>query len=286
MAQILVVDDELGIRNLLSEILNDEGFDVLTAEDAATAREQVRNQHIDLILLDIWMPDTDGVTLLKEWGANREIRCPVIMMSGHGTIETAMEATRFGAMDFLEKPISLKRLLSTVKRVLDEWAYRQKQTGKRDPAGRTPIAAPDFHSQRSAEIGQETAAKVPRIQQAVLKVSGPNRYTFLDGNEDPLIGPDKEFPVIEIPILGIVLDFNRSFREMRDDFERAYLTRALRYNGSSVAALSKHCELERTHLYRKMRSLDIDPVDFTGNENKDKPLPIYGLIESEKRQKI
>ena len=118
MAQILIVDDEVGIRELLSEILADEGHQVLLADSAGTARQLRERQRPDLVLLDIWMPDTDGITLLKEWAATGQLTMPVVMMSGHGTIETAVEATRIGALDFLEKPIALQRLLSTVKRAL------------------------------------------------------------------------------------------------------------------------------------------------------------------------
>ena len=118
MAQILVIDDEVGIRELLSEILTDEGHQVLLAEHAQAARRLRERGRPDLVLLDIWMPDTDGISLLKEWAASGQLTMPVVMMSGHGTIETAVEATRIGAMDFLEKPIALQRLLGTVKRAL------------------------------------------------------------------------------------------------------------------------------------------------------------------------
>src|SRR5687767_12912322 len=118
MAHILVVDDEVGIRELLSEILADEGHQVLLAESAGEARRFRERGRPDLVLLDIWMPDTDGITLLKEWAASGQLTMPVVMMSGHGTIETAVEATRIGALDFLEKPIALQRLLATVKRAL------------------------------------------------------------------------------------------------------------------------------------------------------------------------
>ncbi len=117
---ILVVDDEAGIRELLSEILFDEGYGVHLAENAAQARQLLQQQPPDLVLLDIWMPDTDGLTLLKEWVAHGQLTMPVIMMSGHGTIETALEATHIGAIDFLEKPIALKKLLATVARVLQQ----------------------------------------------------------------------------------------------------------------------------------------------------------------------
>ena len=118
MAQILVVDDEPGIRELLAEILADEGHSVQVAENATVARELRARARPDLVLLDIWMPDADGITLLKEWSANGLLTMPVIMMSGHGTIETAIEATRIGATDFLEKPFAQQKLLAAVRRVL------------------------------------------------------------------------------------------------------------------------------------------------------------------------
>ena len=114
MATILVVDDELGIRSLLSEILTDEGHSVELAENAGQARAFRERERPDLVLLDIWMPDTDGITLLKEWAGSGLLTMPVVMMSGHGTIDSAVEATRIGAFDFLEKPISLPKLLATV----------------------------------------------------------------------------------------------------------------------------------------------------------------------------
>ena len=118
MANILVVDDELGIRDLLFEILNDEGHAVEVAENAAQARAARQAARPDLVLLDIWMPDTDGVTLLKEWAGAGLLNMPVIMMSGHATIDTAVEATRIGALAFLEKPITLQKLLKAVEQGL------------------------------------------------------------------------------------------------------------------------------------------------------------------------
>lgn len=118
MANILVVDDELGIRDLLSEILYDEGHQVELAENAAQARESRHNSRPDLVLLDIWMPDTDGVSLLKEWAATGLLNMPVIMMSGHATIDTAVDAVKIGAQAFLEKPITLQKLLKAVEQGL------------------------------------------------------------------------------------------------------------------------------------------------------------------------
>ena len=132
MANILVVDDEVGIRELLSEILGDEGHSVVTAENAARARDLRVREQVDLVLLDIWMPDTDGVTLLKEWAANGQLNVPVIMMSGHATIDTAVEATRYGALEFLEKPIAMARLLSAVRSGLERG--RVMRTLRRDAA--------------------------------------------------------------------------------------------------------------------------------------------------------
>ncbi len=125
MANILVVDDELGIRDLLFEILNDEGHNVEVAENAAQARAARLRERPDLVLLDIWMPDTDGVTLLKEWSSSGALTMPVIMMSGHATIDTAVEATRIGALAFLEKPITLQKLLKAVDQGLARGAVRK-----------------------------------------------------------------------------------------------------------------------------------------------------------------
>lgn len=116
--QVLVVDDEIGIRELLRDILQDEGYQVQLAENAAEAREYRQHTRPDVVLLDIWMPDCDGITLLKEWGTGGMLTMPVVMMSGHGTIDTAVEATRIGAFDFLEKPIALQKLLKTVNAAL------------------------------------------------------------------------------------------------------------------------------------------------------------------------
>jgi two-component system, NtrC family, nitrogen regulation response regulator NtrX len=132
MANILVVDDEIGIRELLSEILADEGHTVRVADSATAARDARGRGRPDLVLLDIWMPDTDGISLLKEWAAGGQLTMPVVMMSGHATIDTAVEATRIGALDFLEKPIAMQKLLATVKRAL--------RTGEAPPAAGLALA--------------------------------------------------------------------------------------------------------------------------------------------------
>ena len=139
MAQILVVDDEMGIRELLSEILADEGHTVLLAENAAVARKIRSEKRPDLVLLDIWMPDTDGISLLKEWSSSGLLTMPVVMMSGHGTIDSAVEATRVGAIDFLEKPIALQKLLATVKKALKHEVQPQKPPLTLDAFARSPL---------------------------------------------------------------------------------------------------------------------------------------------------
>ncbi len=128
-SRILVVDDEADIRGLLRDILAEEGYEVEVAADAAEARAARASSPPELVLLDIWMPDTDGITLLREWSTTQGYDCPVVMMSGHGTVETAVEATRLGAFDFVEKPLSLTKLLKTVERALD--AGRRKRLSER-----------------------------------------------------------------------------------------------------------------------------------------------------------
>ena len=141
---VLVVDDEADIRTLIKDILTDEGYDVTNAGDAAEARAARQDGQFDLILLDIWMPDTDGISLLREWSAQGDLDCPVVIMSGHGTVDTAVEATRLGAFDFVEKPLSIAKLLRTVERAL-EAAKRQSSTARKllpsllTPVGRSKV---------------------------------------------------------------------------------------------------------------------------------------------------
>jgi two-component system, NtrC family, nitrogen regulation response regulator NtrX len=137
--QVLVVDDEIGIRELLRDILQDEGYQVRLAENAAEARDWRQQMRPDLVLLDIWMPDCDGITLLKEWGSGGQLTMPVVMMSGHGTIDTAVEATRIGAYDFLEKPIALQKLLKTVNAALKHGEQLPRTDVSLISLGKSPI---------------------------------------------------------------------------------------------------------------------------------------------------
>jgi two-component system nitrogen regulation response regulator NtrX len=153
-AHVLVVDDEVDIRSLIQDILNDEGYGVTVAADAGEARTARSNRNFDLILLDIWMPDTDGITLLREWSDGGDLNCPVVIMSGHGSVDTAVEATRLGAFDFVEKPLSLAKLLRTVEGALDS-------------AGQQSRAARNLLPSLLAPVGRSQAMKAlrERVQQ-------------------------------------------------------------------------------------------------------------------------
>jgi DNA-binding NtrC family response regulator len=205
--RILVVDDEADIRRLLQEILTEEGHEVEVAADAAQARASRARAEPDLVLLDIWMPDTDGITLLREWSGDTRRDCPVVMMSGHGTVETAVEATRLGAFDFIEKPLSLAKLLPTVKRALD--ARRARQAAGFAPArsnapllGRSRVAQQlRAELQRLAayaaplllvaEPGCETEALARFIHQSGPHASGPfvsaHARGFAEGEAAPAL---------------------------------------------------------------------------------------------------
>jgi DNA-binding NtrC family response regulator len=161
--EILVVDDEVGIRELLSEILREEGYQVRLAENAQAARSARSHVRPDLVLLDIWMPDTDGITLLKEWASTGQLTMPVVMMSGHGTIDTAVEATRIGAYAFLEKPISLQKLLSTVGNAL--------RKGEGEP--RTDTALPMFGRSVPAQRLRTQLEKARGLAVPVLFIGEP-----------------------------------------------------------------------------------------------------------------
>jgi DNA-binding NtrC family response regulator len=225
MATILVVDDEVGIRELLSEILSDEGHAVLTAENAAAARLLRQQEPPDLVLLDIWMPDTDGVTLLKEWSAAGSLTMPVIMMSGHATIDTAVEATRFGALDFLEKPIALARLLNAVKSGLERGRLMRNLRAGALPA--TPLQQP---VRMPPEPPQEAATEESRVRAAATTPAATNAGVSLD---QPL-------------------------REARDQFERVYFEYHLARENYSMTRVADRAGLERTHLYRKLKQLGVE----------------------------
>jgi len=225
MATILVVDDEMGIRELLSEILSDEGHVVELAENALQAREYRVGNTPDLVLLDIWMPDTDGVTLLKEWSAQGQLTMPVIMMSGHATIDTAVEATKIGALNFLEKPIALQKLLSAVEQGLARGIERPRAA---PPAAAVPAAAP------AAESGAPHAAAESSADAAANGAAA------------------------RLPDAEMQFSFDMPLREARDLFERAYFEYHLLREHGSMTRVAEKTGLERTHLYRKLKQLGVE----------------------------
>ena len=222
MATILVVDDELGIRALLSEILTDEGHSIELAENAAQARAARERRRPDLVLLDIWMPDVDGITLLKEWSATAQLNMPVIMMSGHGTIDTAVEAIKFGAMAFLEKPITLQKLLRAVEQALIK------------PQARAAVSASGVRSPDPGYVQSSPAANVGVVN---LLPTAP-----------VVIGPQAEQS----------FQLDRPLREARDAFEKSYFEFHLSQENGSMTRVAEKTGLERTHLYRKLKQLGVD----------------------------
>ncbi len=250
MHTVLIVDDEYGIRDLLSEILEDEGYRVFTAENAQAARLLVQEREFDLILLDIWMPDMDGVSLLKEWYSQKAVLCPIVMMSGHGTIETAMEATRFGARDFLEKPISMQQLLKTCREMIMFWDH-EKTVRAREHA--------KIMATNAAMAGWHSASCMPQTV-SLANLNDKSKYCdhFILTDLPTRIGPQTRLPIIEVPDLYFTINYNLPLRELRDNLERAYFTRVAKYYGGSMTPLSKHSGLERTHLYRKLHQLGLE----------------------------
>ncbi len=236
MANILVVDDEHGIRDLLSEILNDEGHAVDLAENAAQARLARQNNSYDLILLDIWMPDTDGVTLLKEWSGQGLLTMPVIMMSGHATVDTAVEATRIGAHSFLEKPITMQKLLKEVQSALGKEALRGVVSSGATTGVRT-------HIEPAAPAPKPAFATTQRVVDNVAARPTGSGYVYASEHH--------------------MFDLDKPLRDARDEFERAYFNFHLMRENGSMTRVAEKTGLERTHLYRKLKQLGVD----TGKKN-------------------
>ncbi len=264
MAEILVVDDEIGIRELLSEILGDEGHSVLLAESAQQARQAREENPVDLVLLDIWMPDTDGVTLLKEWASCGKLTMPVIMMSGHATIDTAVEATRIGALDFLEKPITLQKLLKAVETGL------QRGRGN-DARGAAPgsVAA----QMRTVSTAYQTSARIGVVapgghpQPSMTLVHPAPAGGTVDGVAYGAAHPGGHAGVVDVAapagatpghVALRELPLDLPLREARDSFERAYFEHHLTREHGSMTRVAERTGLERTHLYRKLKQLGID----------------------------
>jgi DNA-binding NtrC family response regulator len=240
MSTILVVDDELGIRALLSEILADEGHTVELAENAGQARAARERSRPDLVLLDIWMPDVDGITLLKEWGSAGLLTMPVIMMSGHGTIDTAAEASRYGASAFLEKPITLQKLLKAVDQALS------RPSGPRAPGA-------------GAEAGGHGSGLSSAQSLAAGLARGPSDASPAAGGVTAGTGtPAGSAASSALPSPRQAFDLDRPLREARDAFEKSYFEFHLANEGGSMTRVADKTGLERTHLYRKLKQLGVD----------------------------
>lgn len=257
MANILVVDDEMGIRELLSEILYDEGHVVTLAENAEQARQVRQRMRPDLVLLDIWMPDTDGVTLLKEWALNGQLSMPVIMMSGHASIDTAVEATRIGALDFLEKPITLQKLLHTVAQGLSRSSAPDIKTIVSQMANPNPRPKNEG-SPSNNDTAQTQATSIQSITQGSMTSA-----TF--GNADQV--HDLTYSSVTITEENLsasqllaAIDLTLDLRDARDRFERIYFEFHLGRENANITRVAERTGLERTHLYRKLKQLGISIV--------------------------
>jgi two-component system nitrogen regulation response regulator NtrX len=238
MSQILVVDDEVGIRELLSEILRDEGHQVRLAQNAGEARQIRGRLRPDLVLLDIWMPDTDGITLLKEWASTGQLTMPVVMMSGHGTIDTAVEATRIGAYAFLEKPIALQKLLSTVGTALMQGSLKSSATavpatvGKSRAVEQLRTQLERLRTLKSSALfvgepgaGMEQCARL--LHQANTPWVAPEDFSAFDQMETSLVGQAAE---------GIL--FLREVGEMTRTQQKNLLNQTLKLERSNTRMLS------------------------------------------------
>ena len=192
---ILVVDDEIGTRELLSEILRDEGYRVALAENAEQARVWRSQTRPDLVLLDIWMPDTDGITLLKDWASNGMLTMPVIMMSGHGTIDTAVEATRIGAFGYLEKPIPLQKLLSTVVKALRGGQSKQHMALSLASLGKGALVA-----ELRKKLEQVANLKTPLLLMGEPGVGAEICARFLHRPSTPWVEPETLASLAESPL--------------------------------------------------------------------------------------
>ena len=242
MAEILIVDDEIGVRELLTEVLQDEGHSITLASNGAEAREVRKKLNPDLVLLDIWMPDTDGITLLKEW-MTLESKVPVIVMSGHATIDTAVEATRIGAYDYLEKPITLSKLLKTINGA----------TLKNFPSGEPKEQE---NKMRHAELIQSDHS---RKNEAVKEIGQRAKISSTSDKKSVSTELSKELDaLIEARDSLAKIDLDIPLREARDSFERIYLSYQLAKLQGSMTRLAQRSGLERTHLYRKIRQLGME----------------------------
>ncbi len=266
---ILVVDDEPDIRNLVKEILEDEGFEVSVAESGEAARHARRKRRPDLILLDIWMDDVDGITLLREWSEGGALPCPVVVMSGHGTVETAVEATRLGAYDFIEKPISLAKLLLVVKRALESEKLQQENQGLKRQA--LPVVEPAGKSEVMQAL-REQAQRIAQHNTWVLVSGEPGSGKEVVARYIHAHSPLRDKPFVEVAVGSMSPEHSAAELFGSEDENTITYGRLEQANGGTLL-LGNICDMDmqtqsrllsvfQTHSFLRMGGTEPVPVDI------------------------
>jgi len=266
---ILVMDDESDIRDLVHDVLEDEGYSVTTAENGAAARMARRNRRPDLILLDIWMEDVDGITLLREWSESGDLPCPVVMMSGHGTVETAVEATRLGAYDFIEKPISLAKLLLTIERAFENARLQRENTDLRGQAA--PVIEPVGKSDIMNQLRSQ-ARKIAQHHSWVLITgeSGAGKTTFARYIHEQ--SPRRGGPWVEIAVGSISREHSAAELFGSEDGQNVHYGRLEQANGGTLCigdiadmdlqTQARLLSVLQTHAFRRLGGKEDVAVDL------------------------
>ncbi len=266
---ILVVDDEPDIRNLVKEILEDEGFEVSIADSGETARQARRMRRPDLILLDIWMDDVDGITLLREWSEGGSLPCPIIIMSGHATVETAVEATRLGAYDFIEKPISLAKLLLVVNRALESEKLQQENQGLRQQA--QPVSEPAGRSEVMQAL-REQAKKIAQHNTWVLISGEPGSGKEVAARYIHAQSSLRDQPFIEVAVGSMSAEHSAAELFGSEDGGRIVYGRLEQANGGTLLlgnisdmdlqTQARLLSVFQTHSFLRMGGTEPVPVDI------------------------
>ena len=266
---ILVVDDEPDIRNLVKEILEDEGFEVSVAESGETARHARRLRRPDLILLDIWMDDVDGITLLREWSEGGGLPCPVIIMSGHGTVETAVEATRLGAYDFIEKPISLAKLLLVVNRALETEKLQQENIGLKRQA--QPVAEPAGKSKVMQNL-REQAQRIAQHNTWVLIGGEPGAGKEVIARYIHAHSPLRDRPFVEVAVGSMSPEHSAAELFGTEEGDRIVYGRLEQANGGTLLLAnisdmdlqtqSRLLSVFQSHSFLRMGGTEPVPIDI------------------------
>ncbi|UCE77882.1 MAG: sigma-54-dependent Fis family transcriptional regulator [Gammaproteobacteria bacterium] len=266
---ILVVDDEPDIRNLVKEILEDEGFEVSVAESGEAARHARRVRRPDLILLDIWMDDVDGITLLREWAEGGGLPCPVIIMSGHGTVETAVEATRLGAYDFIEKPISLAKLLLVVNRALETERLQQENLGLKRQV--QPVSEPAGKSKVMQNL-REQAQRIAQHNTWVLISGEPGSGKEVVARYIHVHSPLRDRPFVEVAVGSMSPEHSAAELFGTEEGDRVVYGRLEQANGGTLLlgnisdmdlqTQSRLLSVFQSHSFLRMGGTEPVPIDI------------------------